>query len=53
LETFDLEPPQNCTTGQVSLVTSHDSLDYVLDYRGFESFKEWESHFFSDCSDSL
>ena len=39
LETFDLEPPQNCITGQDSLVTSHQSVEYVLDYPGFETFK--------------
>jgi len=39
LETFDLEPPQNCITGQDGLLTSHQSLEYVLDYQGFESFK--------------
>ena len=42
LETFELEPPQNCITGQNSLVTSHQSLDYMLDYQVFESFKEQE-----------
>jgi len=36
LETFDLEPPQNRITGQDSLLTSHQSLGYVLDYLRFE-----------------
>jgi len=39
LETIDLEPLQSCIAGQVSLVTSHQSLEYVMDYQGFESFK--------------
>jgi len=34
-ETFDLEPTQNCIADQVSLVTSHQSLGYLLDYKGF------------------
>jgi hypothetical protein len=31
MENFDLEPPQNCIIGKDSLVTSHQSLRYVLD----------------------
>jgi len=39
LGTFDLEPPENCITGQDSLDISQQSLDYMLDYQEFESFK--------------
>ena len=47
---FDLDPSQNCVAGRVTLVTSHQSLDKVMDYKGFESFKGKELHCFSEIS---